>query len=62
MSNMSVKDRLTRLALAFALIFWAMTPTGPTLFGGYLGMFLLATAIIGWCPLYMSFGIKSKKQ
>lgn len=62
MSNMSMTDRLTRLAIAFALMYWAMTPTGPTLLAGYAGMFLLATATIGWCPWYMSFGMKSKKQ
>lgn len=62
MSNMSMTDRLARLAIAFALMYWAMTPTGPTLLAGYAGMFLLATAAIGWCPWYMSFGAKSKKQ
>jgi hypothetical protein len=62
MTNMSMADRLTRIAIAAGLIYWAMTPTGPTLGAGYTGMFLLATAAIGWCPWYMSFGSKTKKQ
>ena len=62
MNNIGLFDRITRVAIAFALMYWAMTPTGPTLLAGYAGMFLLATAAIGWCPWYMSFGIKSKKQ
>ena len=62
MSNMSMTDRLTRIAISAALIYWAMTPTGPTLSAGYSGMFLLATAIIGWCPWYSSFGANTKKQ
>ena len=62
MSNMSMADRLTRIAIAAGMIYWAMTPMGPTLSAGYAGMFLLATAAIGWCPWYMSFGVKSKKQ
>lgn len=62
MSNMSMTDRLARIAIAFGLLYWAMTPTGPTLAGGYIGLFLLATGAIGWCPWYMSFGVQSKKQ
>ncbi len=62
MSNMSIADRLTRIAIAFGLIYWALTPTGPTLTGGYTGMFMLATAAIGWCPFYQTFGMKTKKQ
>lgn len=62
MNNIGLFDRITRVAIAFALMYWAMTPTGPTLMAGYAGMFLLATAAIGWCPWYMSFGVKSKKQ
>jgi hypothetical protein len=62
MNNIGLYDRITRVAIAFVLVYWAMTPTGPTLLAGYAGMYLLATAIIGWCPWYMSFGVKSKKQ
>lgn len=62
MTNISLYDRITRIAIAFALMYWAMTPTGPTLPAGYAGVFLLATAIIGWCPWYSSFGVRSKKQ
>ena len=62
MNNISIADRIARGALAFTLIYWAMTPTGPTLIAGYAGLYLLATAIIGWCPWYKSFGMKSKKN
>jgi hypothetical protein len=62
MSNMNVKDRITRIVIAAGLIYWALTPTGPTLAAGYTSMFMLATAIIGWCPFYSAFGLKSKKQ
>ncbi|HTO80155.1 MAG TPA: DUF2892 domain-containing protein, partial [Methylocystis sp.] len=26
---------------------------------GWIGVVLLATAAIGWCPAYMPFGVKS---
>lgn len=62
MSNMSVKERLVRTVIAVGLVFWAMTPLGPTLAAGYTGLFMLATAITGWCPFYMAFGLRPKKQ
>jgi hypothetical protein len=62
MTNMSMQDRLARIAISAGLLYWAMTPTGPTLAAGYTGVFLLATALIGWCPFYKSFGLKTKKQ
>lgn len=62
MSNMNIADRITRTVIAGGLFYWAMTPTGPTLSAGYTGLFMLATAVIGWCPLYSSIGFKSKKQ
>lgn len=62
MSNMNIYDRITRILIAFGLIYWAMTPTGPMLAAGYSGLFLLVTAVIGWCPWYSSFGANTKKQ
>ena len=62
MSNMNFADRITRTVIACGLFYWAMTPTGPTLPAGYVGLFMLATAAIGWCPLYSFIGFKSKKQ
>lgn len=62
MSNMSAKDRITRTVIAAGLIYWALTPAGPTLAAGYTSMFMLATAIIGWCPFYSLVSFKSKKQ
>lgn len=62
MSNIGIFERIVRAVIAFALMYWAMTPTGPTLIAGYAGVFLLATALIGWCPWYRSFGIKPVKQ
>lgn len=62
MSNMSVTDRITRAVIAVGLIYWALTPTGPTLVAGYTSMFMLATALIGWCPFYSLVSFKTKKQ
>ena len=62
MSNIGINDRIARVAVASTLLYWAMTPTGPTLLAGYAGVFLLATAIIGWCPWYSSFGASTKMQ
>jgi hypothetical protein len=62
MRNIGSTDRITRIALAFGLMYWAMTPTGPTLAAGYAGMVLLASGLIGWCPFYMPLGINTAKK
>ena len=62
MSNMRMTDRIARLAIAFALMYWAMTPTGPMLAAGFAGLVVLVTALVGWCPAYLPFGLSTKKQ
>jgi hypothetical protein len=38
-----------------------MTPTGPMMVAGPIGFIVLLTAIFGWCPTYLPFGIKTCK-
>ncbi len=57
--NVGGIDRILRLVVGLALI-------GATLAGylpvwGWIGVVPLATAIIGWCPAYVPFGIKTCK-
>lgn len=60
--NIGSADRIIRIALALGLIYWAMTPTGPMLAAGFAGMIVLITAIVGWCPAYLPFGINTGKK
>jgi hypothetical protein len=57
--NVGTLDRALRIAAGLALIALAFTGTvGPW---GWIGAIPLATALIGWCPAYSLFGIKTCK-
>lgn len=55
-ANVGGIDRVLRIVVGVALIAWA-------LFGGpvwaWIGVAPLATGLIGWCPAYLPFGIKT---
>ena len=55
--NVGGIDRVLRIAAGLSLI-------GATLAGylpvwGWIGVVPLATGVIGWCPAYLPFGIKT---
>lgn len=59
LSNIGKADRLIRIALAFVVVFtsifigrlWAI-----------LGMVILLTAIVGWCPIYAVFRMSTTTE
>lgn len=63
--NMGSIDRIVRLiiSLAFVLLYYTQTVSGTL--GLVLvilaGIFTL-TSILGWCPLYLPFGISTIKK
>jgi hypothetical protein len=59
--NVGGIDRIIRAVVGAGLIYWAMTPTGPMMVAGPIGFIVLLTAIFGWCPAYLPFGIKTNK-
>lgn len=48
--NMSNTDRVIRLIIAIELLLLVFV--GPQTAWGYLGLIPLATALVGYCPLY----------
>ena len=54
--NVGGVDRLVRVVVGVALIVWAFTG-GP--WWAWIGILPLATAAIGFCPLYVPFGIST---
>jgi hypothetical protein len=56
--NIGGVDRIVRGVLGVALIAWALMG-GPI--WAWIGVLLLATALISWCPLYIPFGISTNK-
>ena len=55
--NVGTVDRAVRIALGIALL--ALVFVGPQTPWGWIGLVPLATALIGWCPAYTLFGIRT---
>ena len=62
--NMSSADRIIRVIIAviFAALYFTGTVSGTLgLVLTFLGVVFLLTSIVGFCPLYTIFGIRTKK-
>jgi len=63
--NMGLGDRYVRVILAVVLLtlFYADIPGGTTgiIMAGLAGIFLV-TSLVGNCPLYFPFGIRTIKK
>ena len=64
-SNMGIADRVTRIIIAgiIAALYIFNVITGPIAIGLLIasGIFML-TGFISFCPLYLPFGISTKKS
>ena len=58
--NVGTLDRIIRIVAGLALI--ALVFVGPKTPWGWIGVVPLVTALIGWCPAYTLFGIKTCKS
>lgn len=57
--NVGGIDRVIRIVAGVVLI--ALAVTGTIGIWGWIGVVPLATGLIGWCPAYLPFGIKTCK-
>ena len=55
--NIGRTDRIIRILVGLGLI--ALVFVGPKTPWGWIGLVPLLTALVGTCPLYSIFGIKS---
>lgn len=55
--NVGGIDRILRIGVGIVLI--ALVFVGPQSVWGWIGVIPLATALIGWCPAYTIFGIRT---
>lgn len=63
--NMGIADRVIRMIIALILGILAITVNISGTWGIIVGIFsinLLVTSAIGWCPLYKSLGISTKRK
>ena len=56
--NLASWDRIVRIVLGLAGIGIALAGISPW---GWLGVVLLATAAVAWCPIYAALGLKTIK-
>ncbi|MGE5242143.1 MAG: DUF2892 domain-containing protein [Bacteroidota bacterium] len=57
--NVGGVDRAVRIVVGLGILSLAFV--GPQTPWGYLGLVPLVTGLIGWCPAYLPFGIKTCK-
>jgi hypothetical protein len=57
--NEGTADRLFRVALGIALV--VMVFAGPKSPWGLIGLFPLATGLLGSCPAYRPFGVSTRR-
>ncbi len=57
--NIGKLDRAVRIVAGLGILSLAFV--GPQSPWGYIGLVPLVTGLIGWCPAYMPFGIKTCK-
>ena len=55
--NVGGIDRILRIVVGVVLI--ALVFVGPQTVWGWVGVIPLGTALIGWCPAYLPFGMKT---
>jgi hypothetical protein len=55
--NVGGFDRIARAVLGLVLL--SLIFVGPQTLWGLVGLIPLGTAIFGWCPLYVPFGLSS---
>ncbi len=64
-ANIGLLDRLVRLglvALVAVLFFTGQLSTVAAVILGVLAVVFLATSVVGVCPLYLPFGISTRKR
>lgn len=63
-SNMGNVDRVLRVVVGIVLVVVGFAVLNGTagIVVGVIGLVPLATGLIGWCPLYTLFNLKTKKQ
>lgn len=55
--NMGKADRVIRLIIGLVILAWGVM--NGNIIADVIGVVLLFTALTGWCPLYIPFGINT---
>jgi hypothetical protein len=58
-TNVGGADRIVRIVVGLALLSLVFILDGGNRWWGLVGLVFLATGLLGWCPAYVPFGIKT---
>jgi hypothetical protein len=61
-ANVGGVDRILRIVVGLALISLLFLLEGNARWWGLVGVVLLATGLLRWCPAYLPFGIKTCRK
>lgn len=61
-ANLGSIDRILRIVVGVAAVTFAMLSDHELAIWGAIGVVPLFTAVVGWCPAYLPFGIKTCKS
>ncbi|UCH74126.1 MAG: DUF2892 domain-containing protein [Rhodospirillales bacterium] len=59
--NVGTIDRVIRIVVGLAAIAFALFSGHEQAVWGWIGVVPVATGLIGWCPAYLPFGLKTCK-
>lgn len=60
-SNMNQADKIVRVILGVALLSLLVILDGGIRWIGLIGLVLVASVLMNWCPIYAMLGINSNK-
>jgi hypothetical protein len=61
-ANVGGADRVVRIVVGIALLSLFFLLEGNARWWGLVGVVLLATGLLRWCPAYLPFGIKTCRK
>ncbi len=61
-ANVGGADRVARIVVGIALLSLFFLLEGGARWWGLVGVVLIATGLLRWCPAYIPFGIKTCRK
>ena len=61
-ANVGSVDRVVRIVLGLAILSLWFVLEGPSRWWSLVGLVPLVTALLGWCPAYVAFGLSTCRK
>ena len=60
-NNVGGIDRSLRIVIGVVLLAWIALGEADARWWGLVGLLPLVTGLLGWCPAYLPFGIRTRR-